>query len=398
VAKGLDGRYYLYYTLGFHGVMAVAVCETPAGKYEFYGYISQPNGEKLSNNSGDPYLFDPGIFVDEDGSVYLYSGFAPKKPLPAFLTGGKRRSFDGCYVIQLEQDMKTVKGKPKLIFHKAGHAEGTRFEGHEFFEASSMRKINDRYYFIYSSINGHELCYATSTSPTGGFEFGGTIISNGDLYINGHHEDKDAYNYIGNNHGSIVEIQNNWYVFYHRQTNRHHFSRQALAEPIEIKEDGSIPQVEMSSSGLNGGPLRGEGEYEARIACHLMSRNGAGRYGVYMGNVTFRGHPYFTQTGKDREGNPTQYIANMKDGAVAGFKYFKMENLQEIAVRVRGRGNGYLAVSTSIDRAPFVKITVSSSKMDTSFREKVNLENGIHALYFKYVGTGKIDFISFTLD
>lgn len=398
VAKGVDGRYYLYYTLGFRSIIGVAVCDTPAGDYEFYGYISDENGGELWNQSGDPFLFDPGVFVDDDGSVYLYSGFAPKKGVPSFLTGWKKRTYEGGYVIPLEQDMKTVKEEPTLIFPKVGHAQGTGFEGHEFFEASSMRKINNTYYFIYSSINGHELCYATSKSPLGPFTYGGTIISNGDLYINGHTKDNEAYNYIGNNHGSLVEVRGKWYVFYHRQTNRHHYSRQAMAELIEIKEDGSIPQVEMTSCGLNNGPLEGSGTYEARIACHLMSANGAGRYGVYFGNITFKDHPYFTQTGKDREENPTQYIANMQDGSVAGFKYFQLKNLQEISISVQGSANGVMLLSTSLDSEAFAKIKIEPSRKFISFGTEVNLADGKHALYFTFKGTGKLDFQSFTLN
>ena len=36
------------------------------------------------------------------------------------------------------------------------------------------------------------------------------------------------------------------------------------------------------------------------------------------------GHPYLTQEGKDREQGSDQYVANMCDGAVAGFKYFDL--------------------------------------------------------------------------
>ncbi|MRH41629.1 family 43 glycosylhydrolase [Aquibacillus halophilus] len=397
VAKGEDGRYYLYYTLAFQCIISVAVCDTPAGEYEFYGYVSRYDGEILWNKSGDPIVFDPGIFVDDDGCVYLYSGFAPKTGVPAFLTGWKKRTCDGGYVIQLESDMKTVIGEPKFIFPKAGEAAGTGFEGHEFFEASSLRKIEDTYYFIYSSINGHELCYATSKSPTGGFEYGGTIVSNGDLYINGHSEDQAAHNYIGNNHGSIVCVENKWYVFHHRQTNRHHYSRQALAEPIEINSDGHITQVELTSCGLNNGPLHGTGEYESRIACHLRSKNGAGRYGTYFGNIPYKNHPYFTQTGKDRENNPTQYIANMRNGAVAGYKYFMIKDLQDIAVCVRGNASGFMLISNALNSEPIAKIEIEPSKNYTYYSAELNMKNGKHALYFTYEGSGKLDFKSFVL-
>jgi hypothetical protein len=398
VTQGLDGRYYLYYTLNFRSVMAIAVCDTPAGEYEFYGYVSNKDGSLLWNKSGDPFLFDPGVLVDDDGKVYLYSGFTPKKSIPRLLTGGKKRTFLGGYVIELAVDMKTVVEEPKLLFHRAGNSNGTGFEGHEFFEASSIRKIGDRYYFIYSSINKHELCYATSKIPTGNFIFGGTIISNGDLYINGHSTDDKAYNYIGNNHGSIVQVKDQWYVFYHRQTNRHHYSRQAMAEQITIMEDGSILQVEMTSCGLNNGPLIGKGEYEAHIACNLMFGKGSGRYGTYFGNITFRKHPYFTQTGKDREDNPTQYIANMRDGAIAGYKSFMIESIKEIIVQTRGRAFGVMKIYTSLYGDSIGEIKIESSKDYKYHRGEVQIEKGEHALYFKYEGTGKVDFKSFRLE
>ncbi|GAA4066816.1 family 43 glycosylhydrolase [Amphibacillus indicireducens] len=397
VTKGVDGRYYLYYALNFFSIMAVAVCDTPAGQYEFYGYVSDINGEKLSSKKGDPFLFDPGVLVDDDGSVYLYFGFAPQKSLSPIITGGKKRRFNGGYVVQLAPDMKTVIGKTKLLFNKVGEASGTGFEGHEFFEASSIRRIGDTYYFIYSSINGHELCYATSDSPLGPFQYGGTVISNGDLYINGYSEDKNSDNYIGNNHGSIVAINDQWYIFYHRQTNRHHYSRQAMAERIEIMEDGSIPQVELTSCGLNNGPLKGKGEYGAYIACHLKSGDGAGRYGTYFGHIAFRKHPYFTQTGRDREENPDQYIANMRDGASAGYKYFMINDLNEIGVAVRGSGTGVIYITNMNDSDPIAKIYIQPSKDYKYFYTQLQMANGKTALYFTYRGPGRIDFKSFVL-
>src|SRR5699024_9522509 len=47
VVQGVDGRYYLYYTLSFRSVMAIAVCDHPAGRYEFYGYVSNEDGSLL---------------------------------------------------------------------------------------------------------------------------------------------------------------------------------------------------------------------------------------------------------------------------------------------------------------------------------------------------------------
>ena len=106
--------------------------------------------------------------------------------------------------------MVTIKTAPKLVLPKAGHSQGTGFEGHEFFEASSVRKINGRYYFVYSSIQGHELCYATSNYPDEGFKYGGTIISNGDISFKGR---STPLNYTANTHGGLVQINGQWYIF-----------------------------------------------------------------------------------------------------------------------------------------------------------------------------------------
>jgi arabinoxylan arabinofuranohydrolase len=393
VQQGLDGRYYLYYAFDFLGVISVAVCDSPAGEYEFYGHVHYKDGTLLGDRAGDGFQFDPGVLVDDDGKVYLYSGFCPVT-FPWEFLGLEEKTIKGGMVIELESDMITVKEEPKYIFPFKANGKGTSFEGHEFFEASSIRKIGDTYYFVYSSFNGHELCYATSKSPVEGFEFGGTIISNGDIYLNGR-TDEEALNYTGNNHGSIVEINSKWYVFYHRQTNRHQFSRQACAEEIRIENDGSISQVEMTSCGLNGGPLIGKGEYPAYIACNLMSSTGAVRY--EFDQEISDSHPYFTQEGEDRENNPNQYIANLSDGSIAGFKYFNIQDVHEISVKVRGTGKGELHVSTLSGGELVARIPISPEQEWESYTAPLQINNGVNALYFTYKGEGAIDVISFIL-
>ena len=69
--------------------------------------------------------------------------------------------------------------------------------------------------------------------------------------------------------GSVEYINGKYYVFYHRQTNRHCYSRQACAEEIKMNADGTFTQAEITSCGLNGAPLKAKGSYEARIACNL---------------------------------------------------------------------------------------------------------------------------------
>lgn len=268
-----DGRYYLYYSLsayagkgGFDGPISVAVCDTPAGEYEYYGDVHYADGSLMLD-----YLpFDPGA-LNDGGRIYLYYGWAlPMKPaknrmIQKIYQKVMREMFPkktkeeicseepgimGANVVELEKDMVTVKVAPKRLIPCEMNAKGSGFENHAFFEASSIRKIGKKYYFIYSSSVNHELCYAVSNYPDREFRYGGVIVSNGDIGIDGRKE-KDRVAATGNNHGSIECINGKWYIFYHRHTHMNSNSRQGCAEKIKIEEDGSIQQVRMTSCGLN---------------------------------------------------------------------------------------------------------------------------------------------------
>ena len=395
VVRGADGRYYLYYQLAVLTYTAVAVCDTPAGSYEFYGYVEKdgiPYGRK-----GEPFCFDPGVLVDDDGRIFLYVGFSPAPGLLKRLMGSRGNTIDGCYCIELEPDMKTVKQEGKLVLPGPEAATGTDFDGHGFYEASSPRKIGDTYYLVYSSILSHELCYAVSAFPDRDYRYGGTLVSIGDVGLNGRRE---PVNYTGNTHGGMVEIDGQWYIFYHRQTNQQKCARQGCAEKITILPDGSIPQAEITSCGLNPGPLSGTGTYDARIACNLWAEGGKTfAYLKTHEKDRKKCHPYFTQSGTDREGRGDQYIANMRSFATAGFKYFSLEGLRAITVRVRGRGKGQMEVRTQPDTAP---IAVFSLRQEDSWKEFTGVVNrlvsGTQALYFTYTGEGYVDFTAFTLE
>ena len=107
VCQGPDGRYYLYYAFDFLGIMGVAVCDTPAGEYEFLGHIHYADGTLWGRRRGDQLPFDPGVLADDDGRVWLYSGFY--NTVPAILTGGHKLRCDGGTVLELEKDMVTIK-------------------------------------------------------------------------------------------------------------------------------------------------------------------------------------------------------------------------------------------------------------------------------------------------
>ena len=103
-------------------------------------------------------------------------------------------------------------------------------------------------------------------------------------------------------------------------------------------------------------------------------------------------HPYFTQTGEDREENEDQYIANMRDGAVAGFKFFDLRGLSEIAVDASD-ADGEFWVHTDLEDAPICKIPLHMGMKCASFPPV----SGVKPLYFAYHGKGHTDFYTFQI-
>ena len=367
VTVGPDGRYYLFYVLDHASVVSVAVCDTPAGRYQFHGYVHYADGTRLGERAGDEPQFDPGVLTEGD-RTYMYTGFC----------GMGDKSRHGSMVTVLAPDMLTIVEEPHFVAPGIMYAEGSGFEGHAFFEASSIRKHGDTYYFVYSSSVMHELCYATSKSPVEGFKYGGVIVSNCDLHMGDEPDLPKAYG--GNNHGSIVEINGQWYIFYHRQTNAHWFSRQGCAEPIEILADGSIPQVEMTSCGLNGGPLPGKGEYPAYLACHLYTPKRT----MYADDPAA---PRVTQDGRDGDEIPG-HIACIREGTVIGFKYFDFQNVKTVTLRTRGYAHGAFQVRTSPTGPVLAEIPLSNSNVWEPRSAPIALPNGKHAVYLTYVGGG----------
>lgn len=104
--------------------------------------------------------------------------------------------------------------------------------------------------------------------------------------------------------------------------------------------DGSIPQVKITSCGLNGGPLEGKGEYPAYLACNLFTDTPS----VYVGEGNF---PRVMQDGRDGD-EEVGYIANITDSTTIGFKYFDCHDIREISIWTRGYADGTFEVKDSM--------------------------------------------------
>lgn len=276
-------------------------------------------------------------------------------------------------------------------------AKGTPYESQPFGEASSMRKFNGKYYFIYSSLNSHNLCYAVSDYPDHGFAFGGILVSCGDIGLPGVPDVKHARMCTGNTHGSLIEINGHYYIFYHRHSNRKQSSRQACAEEIRF-ENGRFQQAEMTSCGLNNEPLKGVGHYPSYIACNVYGKSGT----CFMSMLKYRkaDNPFLTQKGGDREEGPDQYVSNFCTGCTVGFKYFDLRETRTLTVTLQGYGNGCaVTVRAKEQGEPILRIPVDTCTSEKSFSGALPAGLGEkEALYFSVEGKGgTFDFLSFDL-
>jgi len=397
--KGNDGRYYLYYTamgpnVKSFGPMSVAVSDQPEGPFSYLGDIQWPNGKPMTK-----FLTNDAAVINDNGRIWLYYGWGLGRDLrskvfmpimnfvlskllqrPISEIKSTKPSILSCAVVELEDDMITVKSPPKAVLDSKSTADkNSGIYHHAFYEAPSIRKFGDLYYLVYSSGENNELAYATSKFPDHDFTYRGVIISNSDLGYEGNKEPKAP---AGTIHGGIEHIHGKYYVFYHRSTNNTDFSRQTCAEEIMISEDGEIKQVEVTSCGLNGGPLAGSGKYPAAICCNLF-----GKKSYKLGNQVGSKYPrVYEEMGR-------VYVHDICDGTIVGYKYFDFKGITEITLTLRGYAKGNITIMSEEDGPVIGQIEVYTSK---DWHERSTVLKGLQgtsALYMKYHGKGKLDIL-----
>lgn len=242
-----DGWYYLYYCVP-DGRCGVAKSQSPTGPFVDVGQIEGVWG------------IDPAVLLDDDGQAYLYWG-----------------QITWCKVAKLKENMVEIEQDSAVT--------PLTVEEHEFHEGSSVKKIGDKYYYLFADTHRHGdprrpdgrpscLGYAVSDHPMRGFKYGGVIIDN--WY-------SDPY--VWNNHGCMVCFKDQWYVVYHRSTHGCENSRHVCMEKIEINPDGSISEVVQTSSGI-GEALPARLPIPAFLACEL--RGNVRKSGVYEDETNLR--------------------------------------------------------------------------------------------------------------
>ncbi|MBZ4044688.1 hypothetical protein [Flavobacterium hibisci] len=137
---------------------------------------------------------------------------------------------------------------------------GQDFGTFNFFEASSIRKVGNKYVSIYSGYSGPDygisssnstLRYAVGDSPLGPWKIGGVLVDSRAPVLNQDGTAIITSNAGHNTHGSIQEINGQWYAFYHRPPRGFGFARQAMVAPITVKwDDKPVSEGGMVSIGM----------------------------------------------------------------------------------------------------------------------------------------------------
>lgn len=221
------GEYFLYFAANDiqsdreHGGIGVAVSDRPEGPFR------DPLGRPLIDrfvHGAQP--IDPHIFVDDDGTPYLYYG-----------------GWGRCNVVKLGADLISLTAHEDDEVFKEVTPEG-------YVEAPCMFKRAGLYYFSWSEGGwggpDYSVAYAIAASPLGPFERIEKILSQEPGVATG-----------AGHHGYLnIPGTDEWYIVYHRrplgETAANH--RVVCIERMEFDEAGRIRQVRLTFEGV--GPRR----------------------------------------------------------------------------------------------------------------------------------------------
>lgn len=223
-----NGRYYYYFAANDIqsddelGGIGVAVADRPEGPYR--DALGKPLIDRFVNGAQP---IDPHVFVDDDGSAYLYYG-----------------GWGRCNVVRLGEDMISI----------GRFADGETYKEvtpEQFVEGPCMIKRDGRYYFMWSEGGwggpDYSVAYAIADAPTGPFRREGKILQ------------QDAAVATGAGHHGMLQIPgtDEWYIVYHRrplgETDRNH--RVVCIDRLTFAEDGRMEPVRMTFEGAAARPL-----------------------------------------------------------------------------------------------------------------------------------------------
>ena len=334
----------------------------------------RPNGPFTPVNlTADGTQCLPGSLIDFDPSVFIES--ITNKRDKDYDKGFRAYVFYGFqHSTACELDQNTMYSKregTELIdpFIPASSADGrlldregsqytALYQGQNpldfnFFEASSIRQVGNKYVMVFSGYSGKEyglgntnsaLRYAYGDSPLGPWRSGGVLVDSRGVVLNEDGSKLITTNFGHNTHGSLQEINGQWYVFYHRPPRGFGNARQAMVAPVKIEWDkksvakgGKVritgydpfaPNNEWTAKATDGNEYTG-----AEVTSEGFQIFGLPPYNYYSAGLAcfVYGGTNSNEWMQDNHDvwNNSMDLAGITNGGIVGFKYFGFGGLAQ---------------------------------------------------------------------
>lgn len=204
------GVYYLVYCMKEKGTgifrTGMAISQRPQGPFEDIGFVK-----------GVDWGQDPALFVDDDGTPYLFWG-----------CGGKG------FGAELNDDLMSVKAETMVELTS---------QLNNVFEGLWCHKYQGKYYMTYPGLPNGEwpevMYYAIAEKPLGPYCFQGDYIG-------------EFEGQAGTNHGSVIRYQDKWLAFYHSSwlSEGNSTCRSVMLDYLEYNSEGKIKRIIPTKRGL----------------------------------------------------------------------------------------------------------------------------------------------------
>ena len=334
--KGKDGKkvYYLYpHSRGPGREAMVAKGDRPDGPFTPINLTADGTRTVPGSTMG----FDPGVLVD----------YITNKSDPDFDLGFRVYGYWGFQTSTAgeldQQTMYSLKPGTQAI----ARFQNRIFPGEDpnafgFFEAASIRKVGNKYVWIYSGFSGPEykqgrsnstLRYAYGDSALGPWKSGGVLVDSRAVVLNQDGTRLQTTFSGHNTHGSLQLINDQYYVFYHRPPRGFGFARQPMVAPVKVEWDEK-PVAEGGKVTISGyDPYAKDNVWTAKASdgtqytgaevtsegFHIFGLNPYQYYSA--GFACYLSNQQSMQDSWDIWDN-SMTLANVQNGNVIGFKYF----------------------------------------------------------------------------
>lgn len=338
--------------------------------YFLVSRTKDPTKEWKTNIIADEKLYDPGLFFDDDGRVYVVHGQ------------------HNLFVSELDKDLTKVIGKARPIFKGDGMLEG-----------SHMYKINGMYY-IYATRWGTAVCLR-SKDIYGPYEFKQLLISDINFPNSTLHQ------------GGLVQTKSGeWWTVIFQDRGKH--GRLPFLLPVEWKDGWPYPKSvwtykkpdiklakkaafkDWRSDDFDSPELGKQWQWNHHPdndSWSLTERKGYLRLRTVLPNVTYLRNAKNTLTqpvlGPDSGFCAKFDVSNMKDGDFAGIGFFSSDPMTIAVAQTDGKRRIVLVEEAAKGWAPDVKNELDSAELkknDVWLKVKQNYLEYASEFFYSYDG------------